>query len=98
MKVLLSLTIRTDIIIHPPNIVMGGGVYRNHPVCQYVHPSFSVNINMSCKCNFSLTDAPLLMKLYTVAVKDQYALRRIILVQTISREMINSGRQGDILF
>ena len=35
------------------------GKYRNHHVCP-----------MSCKHNFSLMDEAILMKLYTVAVKD----------------------------
>jgi len=36
------------------------GLYRNHPVRQSVH--------MSCKHNSRVTDGPILMKHYTVAV------------------------------
>ena len=45
-----------DPVFMPPAVIVFLGAYRNHPVCR------------SCKCNSALTDKPILLKLYTVAV------------------------------
>ena len=43
-------------------------VYRNQPV--------PLPVQLSCKCNSSLTDQPILMKLYTVTVFDMRICRK----------------------
>jgi len=63
------------ILIRPAHTVH---VYRNH----HVHPS----AHMSCKSNSSLTDEPILMKLYTVAV---YHLRMYMKEDYTRQEYLN---------
>jgi len=59
---------------------VGEGVSRNHPV----HPS----VQISYKCNSSLMNEPVLMKLDTVAVNNRgFAWRIIISTKTISRKI-----------